>query len=93
MAPVFDNNRALFPELDEEQLAAPNWYVDHCRPKLGRDFIVTAKGLLTDSIRADLEALRDFRFANHPIHPISEHRLELLTSLVQCQLKCIHPYP
>ena len=89
MAPVFDNNRALFPELDEEQLAAPDWYIDHCRPKLGRDFIVTAKGLLTDSIRADLEQLRDFRFENHPRWPVSEQRLELLNALVQRQVRQI----
>ena len=89
MAPVFDNNRALFPELDEDQLFAPEWYVEHCRPKLGRDFIITARGLMTEAIRADLETLRGFRFANHPQHPISENRLELLSTLVQRQLKQI----
>jgi hypothetical protein len=89
LAPVFDNNRALFPELDEDQLAAPEWYIEHCRPKLGRDFIITARGLLTDAIRADLEALHDFRFSNHSQHPISETRLGLLDSLVQHQLERI----
>ena len=89
LAPVFDNNRALFPELDEDQLAAPEWYIEHCRPKLGRDFIITARGLLTDAIRADLEALRGFRFINHPQHPISENRLGLLDSLVRHQLERI----
>lgn len=89
LAPVFDNNRALFPELDEEQLAAPECYIEHCRPKLGRDFIITARGLLTDAIRADLEALRGFRFINHPQHPISENRLGLLDSLVRHQLERI----
>ena len=89
LAPMFDNNRALFPELDEEQLAAPEWYIEHCRPNLGRDFIITARGLLTDAIRADLEALHDFRFSNHSQHPISETRLGLLDSLVQHQLERI----
>ena len=86
MAPVFDNNRALFPELDEDKLAAPDWYIERCRPKLGRDFIITARGLLTDEIRADLEKLRGFRFENHPRLPISEARLDLLRELVQRQL-------
>ena len=86
LAPVFDNNRALFPELDEEQLAAPDWYIQHCRPKLGRDFIITARGLLTDDIRKDLEPLQDFRFANHPTLPIPETRLELLNAIVHRQL-------
>ena len=89
MAPVFDNNRALFPELDEDQLADPEWYVAHCRPKLGRDFVITARGLLTEEIRGDLEGLRGFRFRNHPRLPISPRRLELLGDLVQSQLKRI----
>ena len=83
MAPIFDNNRALFPELDDDALAAPGWTIDHCRPKPGRDFIITARGLLTDEIRADLEKLKDFRFANHPKIPISERRLDLLNAIVQ----------
>ena len=89
MAPVFDNNRALFPELDDSALAAPDWYIRHCRPKLGRDFIITARGLMTDEIRSDLEALKDFRFANHPKFPISEKRLELLSTIVQQQVDLI----
>lgn len=86
MAPVFDNNRALFPELDEEQMAEPDWYVEHCRPKLGKDFILTARGLLTEELRAELEMLRDFSFSNHPEFPISEMRLELLGRLVRRQV-------
>ena len=89
MAPVFDNNRALFPELDEAALASPDWYIDHCRPKLGRDFMINARGLMTDEIRADLEKLKDFRFENHPRIPISESRLELLSALVQRQIRLI----
>ena len=89
MAPIFDNNRALFPELDDAALAAPDWTIDHCRPKLGRDFLITARGLLTDEIRADLENLKDFRFANHPKIPISERRLNLLNAIVQHQLRLI----
>ena len=89
MAPVFDNNRALFPELDEDALAAPDWYIDHCRPKLGRDFIVTARGLIMDDIRVDLEKLKGFQFENHPRIPISENRLELLSAVVQRQVSLI----
>lgn len=89
MAPVFDNNRALFPELDEDQLTDPGWYIEHCRPKLGKDFILTARGLLNEEIRKDLEQLRGFRFANHLRLPIRENRLELLGALVQRQLEQI----
>ena len=86
LAPVFDNNRALLPELDEEQLAAPDQYAAQARPRLGPDFILMARELLTEEIRADLETLRGFRFVNHPVHPISDRRLELLSALVQRQL-------
>ncbi len=89
MAPVFDNNRSLFPELDEDQLAEPDWYIQKCRPRLGKDFIVTTRGLLTQEIRADLEALRGFRFAGHPEIEISPRRLELLSTIVNRQIEAI----
>ena len=89
MSPVFDNNRALFPELDDEQLSDPGWYIDRCHPKLGRDFIITARGLLTEEIRNDLDSLKYFHFQNHGQIPISETRLTLLSNLVQYQLERI----
>ena len=70
-------------------MASPDWYIDHCRPKLGRDFMINARGLMTDEIRADLEKLKDFQFENHPRIPISESRLELLSALVQRQIRLI----
>lgn len=36
MAPVFDNNKSLLPELDNDQLAAPDWYIARCRPRIGQ---------------------------------------------------------
>ncbi len=89
MALVFVNNHFLFSELDEEQLAEPDWYIQKCRPRPGRDFIVTARGLLTQEIRADLEALRGFRFAGHPDIEISPRRLELLSEIVDRQIEAI----
>jgi hypothetical protein len=52
-------------------------------------FIITARGLLTDEIRADLEKLKGFQFANHPRIPISEKRLELLSAIVRRQIGLI----
>lgn len=60
MAPVFDNNLSLFPQLDEEKLRQPEWYLEKCRPRLGRDFVLNAKGLLTPELRAELTNLRGF---------------------------------
>lgn len=89
MAPVFDNNRSLFPELDEDQLAAPEWYIKKCRPRIGRDFIVTAKGLMTDAIRADLKNMTGFRFEQHPTMELPQNRLDLLSELVAGRVRAL----
>lgn len=89
MAPVFDNNRALLPGLDDEQLLAPDWYIDRCESKLGRDFITNARGLLTDEIRADLKNLTGFRFSQHPEISASGRRLEALSAIVQRRIHTI----
>ena len=52
-APMFDHNCSLLFDLDEDQLAKPDWYISKCRPRIGVDFIKTAKGVLTDEIRQE----------------------------------------
>lgn len=89
MAPVFDNNRALLPGVDDDQLREPAWYVQRCQSKLGRDFIANAKGLLTDNIRTDLEKLRDFQFTQHPGIRASQPRLDALSAIVQDRIRMI----
>ncbi len=89
LAPVFDNNRSLLFDLDSRQLRHTEWCIRHCSPRLGVDFIATARGLLTDSIRNDLQNLQGFRFAPHPKIPIEQERLDLLGGIVQHQLKQI----
>ena len=89
MAPVFDHNRALLPELDTNQLSSPEWYIKRCKPRLGRDFIVTAKGLLTDDIRRDLESLRGFEFRQHPAIHAEQARLDALSKIVQERIRLI----
>lgn len=89
MAPVFDNNRSLLFDLDDDQLQNTAWCIRHCAPRLGTDFIATARGLLTDPIREDLLALRTFRFVPHPDIPIGPARLDRLSRIVQAQLEQI----
>lgn len=89
MAPVFDNNRSLLFDLDSDQLKHPEWCIRHSAPRLGADFIATARGLLTDSIRNDLLNLNGFRFAPHPDLPIDGERLDRLDQIVQSQLRSI----
>ena len=89
MAPVFDHNRALLPELDSDQLAVPDWYIKRCRPRLGRDFLITARGLLTGEIRGDLESLRGFEFRQHPSIHAEQERVNALSKIVQDRIRLI----
>jgi len=89
MAPVFDHNRSLLPELDNDQLSQPAWYLKRCRPRLGRDFLLNARGLLTDSIRNDLKRLEDFQFQQHPTIRAEQERLDALSSIIREQIRLI----
>ena len=89
MAPVFDHNRSLLFDLDADQLRNMDFCLRRCSPRLGTDFLATARGMLTPDIRQDLETLRGFRFAQHPVLPIVQDRLDGLNAIVQHQLECI----
>lgn len=88
-APMFDHNRSLLFDLDEDQLARPDWYIVKCRPRIGVDFIKTAKGMLTDEIRQELKNLDGFRFAPHPTIELPKGRLEALNAVVERQRRAI----
>lgn len=92
MAPVYDNNRSLLFDMDNRQLQQMEWCISTCRPRLGVDFIATAKGMLTEEIRADLEPLREFQFAQHKVVSIDQKRLALLSSIVRYQVNTILGY-
>ena len=89
MAPAFDHNRSLLPALDSDQLAKPEWYLRHCKPRLGTDFLLTARGLLTEEIRRDLARLKDFTFHQHPHIHAEQERLDALSGIVQGQIRQI----
>lgn len=89
MALVFDNNRSLFRELDKGQLADPVWYIQKCRPKLGKDFMVTARGLLTPKIQNDLKNLSGFHVRQHPDILLSQKRIALLEKMINDRLTAL----
>lgn len=86
MAPVFDHNKSLFPELDEDELARP---VLHCASRLGPDFVSTAKSLLADDIRSDLKNLLGFSFDQHPEFRLPDTRVNQLNKIVRTQIQQI----
>ena len=75
--------------MDDDELREPNWYIQHCQSKLGKDFITNARGLLTDEIRADLERLRDFQFSQHPSLTVAQTRLDALSAIVRERISMI----
>lgn len=89
MAPVFDNNRSLCFDLDNDQLKNIDWYMKKIKPSVGSDFIATAKGLLTDEIRTDLKNLSGFTFRQHSHITVDQERLDLLGSIVNRQISHI----
>lgn len=93
MAPVFDHNRSLLPELDNDQLADPAWHLRHCKPRLGQDFLRNARGLLTEEIRRDLADLTDFTFHQHPRIHAEQERLDALSEIVQERVRLILSEP
>ena len=69
-----------------DQLKHTEWCIRHCSPRLGSDFIATARGLLTDTIRSDLKNLKEFRFTGHPDILIEPERIDRLNAILQSQL-------
>ena len=88
-APVFDHNRSLLFDLDEDQLQKPDWYIRKCRPRIGVDFIKTARAMLTDDIRQDLQHLESFHFSPHPAIELPKERLAALENIVEHQRQAI----
>ena len=89
MSPIFDHNRSLLPELNDRQIVDSACYLQHCKPKLGQDFIQNAKRLLTDSIRQDLLELEDFEFQQHNDILVKQERLDALSRIVQKRIRLI----
>ena len=85
MAPVFDHNRSLLFDMDQSQLENLPWCIGTCKPRIGTDFIATARGMLTPEIRRDVEELREFSFRQHPEIRADQARLDALGAVVRSQ--------
>ena len=56
---------------------------------IGKDFLVTARGLLTPEIRSDLKNLQGFQFSQHTRIEAPQERLEALSAIVNAQIEAI----
>jgi hypothetical protein len=56
---------------------------------IGKDFLLTARGLLTPEIRSDLKNLQGFQFDQHTRIEAPQERLEALSAIVNTQINAI----
>ena len=89
MAPVFDHNRSLLFDMDQAQLENLPWCIGTCKPRIGTDFIATARGMLTPEIRRDMEGLREFSFRQPPEIRADQARLDALGAIFRSQAERI----
>lgn len=62
MAPLFDQNMACLPMMMEHDDF--DEYVGMIGPKIGTDFVMAARALITSDIRTKLVALKDFEYTD-----------------------------
>ena len=86
MAPIFDNNRSLFFNVDDSSISNLSYYARNASPRLGTDFNITASQLLTPEIRSDLKNLSGFKFEQHPQIKVPQQRLDVLSRFVNVQI-------
>jgi hypothetical protein len=55
----------------------------------GKEFLVTARGLLTPEIKSDLRNLLRFQFAQHSRITAPQERMDALSKIVNAQIKAI----
>lgn len=89
MAPVFDHNRSLLFDMDQAQLENLPWCIGTCKPRIGTDFVATARGMLTPEICRDVEELREFSFRQHSEIRADQVRLDALSAVVRSQAERI----
>jgi len=89
-APVFDHNQSLLSDLNNTRFPSEYEKKLTCKfPRVGVDFISTAKQALSDDIINDLKNLRGFKFTRHPVYNLPEKRLIILEEIVNEQIDLI----
>lgn len=89
MAPLFDHNRSLFYNIDDDAFVNFSYHVRNTSPRFGNDFNITASQLLTPEIVSDLKNLSGFHFDQHSYISAPQKRLDLLSEFVNIQIDLI----
>lgn len=86
MAPLFDHNMACLPLMMESD--SLEQYLAGIGPKIGFDFVDTARKMLTPSIRAKLVVLKDFEYED-PGFGYPRWKLDAVNQLKNRQIDAI----
>lgn len=89
MAPVFDNNQALLPYAEDEDLQQIGTYLESKIPRIGDDFVNIAKAVISSEIRSDLINLHGFKFSYVDSDRFSRQRLSAVEKIVNSQISGI----
>ena len=81
MAPLFDAEQEDFDRIDA--------YLREKGPRIGDDFVETARALLYPEMRKKLQNLEGFRFERHPKYNLPEERLVCLEKVINRQIRMI----
>lgn len=86
MAPLFDQNMACLPLMMETDDLGE--YLGNIGPKIGFDFVETARLVLTPGIRAKLIELKDFQYQD-PGYGYPKWKLDAVNKLKNIQIEAI----
>lgn len=86
MAPLFDHNMTCLPMMMEQDDF--DTYLSMIGPKIGNDFVVMARELITPAIRAKLIALKDFEYTD-PGLDFPQWKLDAVNRLKDVQIDAI----
>lgn len=86
MAPLFDHNMACLPLMMESDNL--KHYLQGIGPKIGFDFVETARLMLTPSIRTKLIELKDFEYQD-PGYGYPQWKLDAVNKLKNIQIDAI----
>lgn len=89
MAPLFDHNIAMLCYAEQEDFDRIDAYLREKGPRIGDDFVETARALLYPEMRKKLQNLEGFRFERHPKYNLPEERLACLEKVINRQIRMI----
>ena len=88
MAPVFDNNLALFPNHRTEEMNTDR-FLENRTSHFGLPFDELARKCMTPSIKEKLISLRGFEFDKTGDYPLDDERVKIIEQIIDKQIDTV----